>query len=259
MSKSLQEALSPTRGRPKNHFSMLPSSFKEWFNTHWWRDTHTDLLKEGGTLGMEAADGKLQVELLSVHGHLDYVYVRVTSHDEALEFTTPGPLRVEHLSRLFEVWELEKFKWTESTKLGTPAFPLQWSFRSPFTYPVPSAEAWFCTLHGQGAERTLHLNCRAGWVTALKRNDPDRQLVGLMGTDMRVLQPVLDAAKRVGQPLLLGQPMPYTPELFRAMLEASATYLREKLLVAPKGKMLPFVPHAEYIGLPTTHMGGIAL
>lgn len=260
--ESLANRLHPkTMGRPKNVFTMSPGNFKTWFKTRHWQEVKglKMLLAEGGAYGLFSEDGKYSIELRTVARNDNYAYVRLLSRDGALDFGWPAVLDLKDMADLFIHWEALSFLWTESFKSLQETFPLgEWKLAAVTSVPSPDV-VWVCSLEQQSGQNALALVQRAGWASYFSKSDPTKKLIGLCGTAVTDIEPIITAAKAEGIRLFPNVPVTFNQKLYNAMLAASAGYTKRQLLTVPPGFGDPYLPHAALLNRDLKFVPGFKL
>lgn len=250
-----QKAINKVGGRPHNVFSMSPAAYKLWQESRAWGLDPEEHLQFGGAVGM-TKNGQFVLDLLRVHQHLSYVYVRLRSHDGSVDFAFPSAMRLSQLKRLLEVWELEDIKWAAHELMGLESYPKAlWTFPTVLGRATPQ-EAWFLTYEGRGPDRQVALHHKAGWGTSISKNNLDRRLITLMGPGLSTVKKLLDVVK-------VDDPGVFDPALQQKVvsvcLDIGADYFERKLLKPSAGKLTAFTPHAHLIAINPANMSELSL
>lgn len=249
---SLAAHLNPQKlGRPKNIFSMPPLSFATWFKTRKWEEVKglKALVEEGGAFGLFGEGSPFGIELRTVPRNTDYVYPKLVTRSGDIDFSWPGVLRFDCISYLMEQWGGFSMKWTESFKSFAQTFPLnEWRI-APIVGQPTADIIWTAVMFTPPGEtpRLMVLH-RAGWSTFFNKSDPNKGIIGLLGTNLSDLTPVMKAANEHRIKLKHNESVPFKQELYNAMLEASHNFTMAKLCTVPEGYVNAYVPHKDLLG-----------
>lgn len=233
-------------GRPSNRFTMLPTEYKQWKGAHVWEDKFEGLLAEGSCTGL-TRDEDFMLDVVTAGGARDYVYTRLRSSGGEVDFAFPGVMRKADLPRLLKVWELDSLDWTNGPYVVLSGFPLsKWGF--PWELAKPTEQSmWFMSFESEGVSQPM-LRLRGGWATLFSKKNPTRRLATLIGPNLGDLHKVLTAAPSITE---ANVPFPEhcATAAMLACFEAGAVYFERKLLKPAPGKLVPWKPHAQLLGI----------
>lgn len=250
-------------GRPHNLFSMSSADFKEWKGGHAWSETYERLLAQGGASGL-TNDGLFLLDLTAVFGFPQFLYTRLRSADNSVDFSFPGVMRREDVGTLIQKWELHserpggiKMNWTHGPFLHLSGFPLELCrFPGELARPTPT-ETWMLVFDGPLTTMRPLLAHRGGWSTLFSKRNNLRRLGCVMGTKLGCLKRVLNAVPELEGPGYF--PSEARQAAATACLATGADYFAEKCLTPQPGKALPWMPHAQLLGIDSSTIGELSL
>lgn len=240
-----------TAGRPPNIYGATPKAFDEFWKAAS-KYPKAPLEPSFGAVAYafdERGQHLFRLMLIPADPQSSFYWVRLTVPDGSFEFAFPAVVAAADLPKLLEYWEVndDKTLWTEGAMVS-PSFPKGWRMCKEFF----SAKGAFFAMVKRVDQPAPTLETRAGIHTLTNETVRCAGLVAGPG-DIGAFAALPKTLTR----LKLEQPL--LPEQVDALRALSATYFREKLLSIGRGRLLPYVPHAHLLGIPSIGVTELAL